>query len=372
MKKILRRIFLGIVAIIVIAVAVGIIRMQTHVEKDVRVTMTDPEGNSYVAYIEDNGETLARVTDENGELWKAQINADGSVGEKVEKDTDHKAEDLTTTKYTGPEIDVSNDVTAFAGDVSEGGNGSQGTQAAPTTTTGSATTATNGGSNSGSTTTAANGGSNGSSTSTTAAQKPAGQTTTQQNTANEPNIIRYQKMFASGTYYMEFTTNDEELGDTPIVTAAKNGNILITTSIEGMKCEMLYLADKDKTYLVLNDYKKYCSVPEDLMGDDFDMSEMSLADKFGSDVSPNAITTDTVTINGKSLTRESYETADGAKMSYYFDNGTLVRLDNNTDGEAPVETYITKVTNDVPDSTFDIPKGYGYLNLSWLNAFVGD
>ena len=31
-------------------------------------------------------------------------------------------------------------------------------------------------------------------------------------------------------------------------------------------------------------------------------------------------------------------------------------------------TVFSKFTTNVPDSYFEIPKGYGYLNLSWLES----
>ena len=53
-------------------------------------------------------------------------------------------------------------------------------------------------------------------------------------------------------------------------------------------------------------------------------------------------------------------------MQYYFDGDTLVRLDSTGEDGVVASTYITRITTDVPDSTFEIPKGYGYLNLDWL------
>jgi hypothetical protein len=44
----------------------------------------------------------------------------------------------------------------------------------------------------------------------------------------------------------------------------------------------------------------------------------------------------------------------------------LVRRDNvYSDGHVD-STYFAQITTDVPDSCFEIPKGYGYLNLDWI------
>ena len=354
MKKILQRVFLSLgIIIVAIGVAAYFFLFREGGTEIVRLTVTDASGNTYLATTDADGNTDAIVVDENGTPWNVEINDDGSLGTTGSKaDVDSKD---VITNYSGPVIDESVDTNAYTGAPVTQQNDSSSKPAESTTTQPSEanqTTATQ---------------------QTTAAQ----QTTQQQQTTTAPsgdssatqtsNIIKYQQMFSSGTYYMEFTTNDEEIGDAPIVAAAKNGNILITTTMDGMNCSMLYLADKDKTYLILTDYKKYCSVPESMLGDDFDMNSFNLMDTFASDINESSIKKDKVVIDGKTLIRESYSTEDGSTMSYYFDGDTLVRLDNHGADGTNTETYISKITSDVPDSTFEIPKNYGYLNLSWLD-----
>ena len=341
MKKIILRVLL-IIGIILLAIAIAAYFLLFREGKvdNVRVTVTDPSGNAYIAVTGEDGKKNAVVADEDGNIWEVEIKDDGSLGTTGKSLNDeYDIKDVLTT-YSGPDINDNVDTNAYTGQVVED-------TTVPTTeqsTTGQSTT---------------------SQTTTKASEEP----TTQKKT--EPsNIIRYQQMFASGTYYMEFTTNDPELGDEPIITAAKNGNVLIKAKMDNLDCSMLYLADKDKTYLILDNFKKYCSVPQSMLGDDFDMNSFNLMDSFASEVDEKSITRDTVDINGQTLVRESYTTADGSKMSYYFNDGTLVRLDNNN-GKTSTETYISKITNDVPDSTFDIPSNYGYLNLSWLDFLGG-
>ena len=351
MKKILIRVALIILAVILaIVIAAYFLLFRDPGADDVRSTIVDAEGNTYIAVTDKDGNTFAIVADEKGDRWEVEVKDDGSLGSTVENVNDEYAITDIITTYAGPAIDESVDSDAFTGNVIEDNSKqnedtTQGTTA-PSSQSDNQTSTTE---------------------STTAPTTTA--PTSEKDDSKTANIIRYQKMFSSGTYYMEFTTNDKELGDTPIVAAAKNGNILIKTNMDGMDCSMLYLADKDKTYLLLDNYKKYCSVPQSMLGDDFNMSSFNLMESFADEVSENAIKTDNVEINGKTLVRESYTTADGSTMRYYFDNGVLVRLDNESD-EGNVETYISKITNDVPDSTFSIPKNYGYLNLSWLD-FLG-
>ena len=80
---------------------------------------------------------------------------------------------------------------------------------------------------------------------------------------------------------------------------------------------------------------------------------------------------DAVEINGEKLILESYvSTVDGTTVNYYFQNDVLVRRDNVfSDGHVD-STYFATITTDVADSYFEIPKGYGYINLSFLEAFA--
>ena len=78
-----------------------------------------------------------------------------------------------------------------------------------------------------------------------------------------------------------------------------------------------------------------------------------------------------VEINGEKLILESYNSKEyGTTVNYYFDGDVLVRRDNvYSDGHVD-STYFAQITTDVPDSCFEIPKGYGYLNLDWLGLLA--
>jgi CTP:phosphocholine cytidylyltransferase-like protein len=83
------------------------------------------------------------------------------------------------------------------------------------------------------------------------------------------------------------------------------------------------------------------------------------------------ITVSEVEINGEKLILESYvSTVDGTTVNYYFQDDVLVRRDNIfADGHVD-STYFAVITTDVPDSYFEIPKGYGYINLSLLEGLM--
>lgn len=338
MKKIIRGVLLGLLAVIVIGVSVlayflfGANKPKT----DDKLIVTDGAGNSYLAVVDEEGQTLVAVTDANGSIYAAATDSKGNVGSTVANIDDVlKKEDLPTN-YTGQNFDVTANSNDYSGSA----------ESVPSTTAPASSTQN--------------------------AQPSDASTSAPADELKAYRFEKYQQIFAGGTYLMQFTTNDEELGDTPITAAVKNGNIYIETKIQSMGCKMLYLAGSGSkqgtTYLIIDDFKKYCKMPADLLGDDLDMTNMmgNFASK-----TDREITVSKVNIGGKELICESYTDKDGTIVKYYFDGETLVRRDNeNKDGTVET-TYITRITSDVPDSLFQIPDNYGYLNLSFLGGLSG-
>lgn len=337
MKKIIRGIFIGIFSVIIIAVsAVAVMLFGPEGKTEVvRPTVTDVSGNVYLQAVGEAGEIYAAVTDSNGNIWAAEYE-NGKVGNTVASlNGEFNLTDIPKN-YEGEKFDETVNASVFTGNV----------QTEPTTTEPPQTSNPN---------------------PSTPKPTPDEPTTDKKPSENKPfRMEKYQNIFKSNTYLMEFTTDDPDLGDTPIVAAAKGGNILIETSIEGIECKMLYLSDKDTTYLLFDSFKKYCKLPESLLGEDMDMKDLNMGANFASDVTSDDIEYTTVTISGQTLNCESYTTDDGKQMKYYFDGDTLVRLDCVSKDGVATSTFISRISSDVPDSTFEIPKNYGYLNLSWL------
>ena len=100
------------------------------------------------------------------------------------------------------------------------------------------------------------------------------------------------------------------------------------------------------------------------------LTSISLASCGGDDIDTSKIETSTAKIGDQTLYCETIKDDQG-EMRYYFNGDTLVRMDSvNNDGTID-STYISKLTSDVPDSMFQSPSNYGYLNLSWLEALAG-
>lgn len=304
-------------------------------------TMVDSSGKSHLVVIDGNGTSYAVVTDTDGNRYAAEYVGD-SIGSTVGQVNDQIAlSDLPTEANPDSQVVVTNNPNDYMGDVST-------TSPVPSTTVPTTQPSTN----------------------------LTPDATTTEPTPTEPGpydlvpyrIEKYEEIFAGGTYLMEITTNDPDLGDTPITMAIKNGDMFINTTIEGMKCDMIFDSKTDTMYLIFADWKKYCKLPEDLMGEDFDMSTM-MADFGMNDV--GEVTVSTANINGQELIMESYVSeVDGSTVNYYFNGDQMVRRDNISKSGTTDSIYISKFLSEVPDSYFQIPEGYGYLNLSWIGALM--
>ena len=353
MKKILRRILVCILILAVAGIGAGIYYFTYDPDKadeNGNGYVTDNKGMTYTMVADKEGATYVVVTDDAGNRYAAEF--DGTtVGDTVGDINGEVALGDVPTNYTGAHIDVTNDVNKFQGDVSTTLPSFTGAPDDNTTTTNNS-------------------------------QKPAGDNneeviTTKPNGSNDKltayRIEKYQQIFNSGTYLMKVTTNDESVGDQPVTMAIKNGNMYVEMAMDmegtSMNCSMLYLKGKDTLYLIFNDWKKYCKMPEDMMGEDMDIGAMM--DEMGGEVAEiGKVSVSEVEINGEKLILESYNSKDGTTVNYYFDGDLLVRRDNvYSDGHVD-STYFAQITTDIPDSYFEIPKNYGYINLDWLGLLA--
>lgn len=348
MKKILSSVILGI--FVVVAVVGGTAYFVLFHNPDAPLpeepvatqpTMVDSSGKSHLVVVDGNGTSYAVVTDAEGNRYAAEYSGN-QIGSTVGQVNDQIALGDLPSDSGGQQVVVTNNPDSYKGEV---GTTTPAQTTAPTTQT---------------TTTPPVSGNMTSTSAPSAAQDP--------NALVPYRIEKYEKIFASGTYLMEITTNDPDLGDTPITMALKGGNMYVDTTIEGMDCSMIFDSKSETMYLLFTDWKKYCKLPEDLMGEDFDMSSM-MAD-FGMD-DIGEISVSTADINGQKLIMESYvSSADGSTVNYYFNGDQLVRRDTITKNGAIDSIYVSKFMSDVPDSYFRIPDGYGYLNLSWIDALM--
>lgn len=286
-------------------------------------TVTDPDGVTYLAIEGSDGKTYAGVTDANGQLYAAKIDEKGNVL----KDGDLYVVDsydgtLPTNNTTAVSVNESrNDNYNYTGNAVTSENAST-SKRKPTTT---------------------------------AKDKDTASTTKRQET--ELLAEKYKKLFSSGTYYIEFSSDSM---DSPVTAAVKNENIYMKTSLEGMNCTMIYQKKKDSVYVVLNDYRVYCKMPSSML-DELDMTD------FGDSSDIKDVTVYEATIGDRDCICEAYELKNGGISTYYFYNGTLVRMDQiDKDGSTSV-MEVTKISSSVDDSLFELPKGFIPFNLSKLD-----
>ena len=352
MKKILRKVLACLLILLVAGIVAGV-RYFTYdpdmKDDDMYGYATDNQGMTYTMVADNQGTTYVVVTDAEGNRYAAEY--DGTtVGNTVGGINGEVALEDVPTNFTGSHIEVSNDIDKFQGEVST----TMPTLSQPDNTTTQREEPTQAGNNNVTTT------------------KPSVPDNKEEEKLKAYRIDKYQQIFKSGTYLMTITTNDESLGSTPVTMAIKNGNMYVEMAMAmentSINCSMLYLKGKDTMYLILNDWKKYCKMPQDMMGEDMNMSEM-MSEMGSEDI--GKITVSEVEINGEKLILESYvSTVDGTTVNYYFQDDVLVRRDNVfSDGHVD-STYFAVITTDVPDSYFEIPKGYGYINLSFLEALA--
>lgn len=329
MKKILQRTFLGILALIIVSVAVIVAVSNNANKPETSSVVTDAAGSTYRVHIEKDT-TYAVVTDENGNIWGADFdgNTVDLTGTRVNLNESYSAEDIPT-QFTGEHVDYTIDPNDYFdtpspqpdNQIQSGDSGAQGNEG------------------------------------NVPSEQP-------DNGPQAYRIQKYQDIIAGGTYLMTVTMIENGVQEDPITMAVKNGNVYISMNVDDLSAQMIYKAENDTMYMLLDFIKKYCEVPEDMMGGEMDMSAIATDFTVGN---INEVTAEETELNGNKVICESYIADDGSEFRYYFDqNDMLVRRDKFAPNGNTDVMLFSQLSTDVDDSLFEIPKGYGYLNISWL------
>ena len=182
---------------------------------------------------------------------------------------------------------------------------------------------------------------------------------------NEPQPLLYQKyrrMVEDGQFLMVFTTDDPELGKEPITAAMKDSSAVVDTVLQGFRIRMLYDAKKDQNYMLLPAFRSYTVLSEEMVED------MGLQRSLIESIEPHDPTNAevfTAEQDGETYTVEAF-LDDGAQTNYYFKGETLVKIVTVEPDGSISNIFVQTMTDKVPDSLFEIPKGYRRLNLSFL------
>ncbi len=321
-------------------------------------TVTDPQGVTYLAIEGSDGKTYAGVTDAAGKLYaapiddKGNVRTDGDLYEVTDYDGTLPANDTTVVpvddtgdgyNYADAPVVTDENLSTSKVEVTTKAPSDKTTNSDKTTKSDS-TTLSDKTTHSDKTT---------KSDSTT----KTNHTTNPRDDESELLAEKYKKLFASGTYYIEFSSDDME---EPVTAAVKNKNIYMKTKLEGMNCTMIYQESKDNLYVVLDDYRVYCKMPTTML-DELDMSQ------FGNSSAVVDATVYDAKIGDRTCRCEAYKLDNGGISVYYFYKDSLVRMDQiNEDGTVGVMN-ISKVSSTVDDSLFELPRGFIPFNLSKLD-----
>ena len=310
------------------------------------LTVTDADGITYLAVVDQENNVYAGVTDSEGQLYGVKIDDDGHVV-------------LDEDMYLIGEYDgtlPTNNTTAVAIHETNLDPGFDYGDAEVSRVTKDSQTDASAGNNDNK---KKNETDNGETTSDSEKKK-----------VDESQLLgsKYRTLFGSGTYLMVFSTDDPDM-PYEITTAFKNGNMYFDTTVEDMACQILFLADKNQGYIIIPTLRMYCTLPEDMLTE-MSSTMMEAEEEEGAEYTD--IEVYDVVISDRKCQCETYTYDDGTGKSYYFYNDQLVRMDFvDADGTTTVYS-ISKITSDVPDSYFELPKGYMKINLSWLMSQMGE
>lgn len=293
--------------------------------KQQTLTVTDADGVSYVAILDQNQEVYAGVTDENGNMYAAKIEngvvlkdqplyvIDNYTGTYPFNDTT-RTDDIVINQNNNNDIDLKGDAQTKPEKQTEDASG-----------------------------------------------EDSAEKTTQPKQPQEYQSDKFVKLFNSGTFAMTFSTDDPEMPD-DILMAMRSGSIYMDTSMEGISCKVIYDANKKTGYIIIPQLRVYCLLPDDLAKDmsesQFEMPDISEA---------TSAEVYEVTIDDKDCTCEEFKYDDGTVRSYYFYNGNLIRMTVLDKGETTLYNIKT-LSSDVDSSYFEMPKGYLKVDLSWLES----
>lgn len=317
MKK--KKKMIALMVVIVLAALAVCVRSVRNSSKQT-LTITDPDGMTYLAILDQNNNVYAGITDPSGNLYGARIDSDGyPVLDESLYVVGEYTGTLPRNNTTAVDIQQTNSGTTY--------NYNAEVSIVEDTDSKSSTKADK---------------SNNSSSSEKA----------------ELMSEKYLKLFASGTYFMKFTSTDPDIPG-EIIMAFKGGSIYLETTVEGIPAEVIYNDATKQGAIVIKQFRTYCTLPDDMIAE---MSGGAIDVEKAMEY--DTVKTYKVDINGRECICESFTYADGDVKNYYFYNKELVRMDFiEPDGSSTIYN-ISEISSNVPDSYFEMPKGYIKLDMA--------
>lgn len=322
MKK--KKKMIALMVIIVLAAVIVCVKSIRNSSQQT-LTVTDPDGITYLAILDQNNNVYAGITDDSGNLYGARIDENGYP---VLDESLYVVGEYTGTlpRNNTTEVDIQQTNSGTTYDYNADVSVVEDTNSDSSAKTNKDNT-----------------------------NSSSSDTDTEKTLLSE----KYLKLFASGTYLMRFTSNDPDLTG-EILMAFKGGSVYLETTVEGIPAEVIYDSTTKEGAIVIKKYRIYCTLPDDMA------QEMSTGSNI--DVSKSLdydeVKTYKVDINGRECICESFSYSDGDVKNYYFYNEELVRMDFiDADGSSTIYN-ITELSSSVPDSYFEMPKGYIKLDMA--------
>ena len=181
-------------------------------------------------------------------------------------------------------------------------------------------------------------------------------------TVDAYRVKNLQKSFSDGDWHIKIKAAVDDYGNNLTLTfAGKGENLFMRYDYgKGLVIEYLYLASKDRLYIISDSDKEYVIVPKDeaeyFVEMMYAMAEVYKVQNVGK------VTAKTCVYNGYSAVVETYtDTKYGIKKSYYFVKNKLAGVEFTYDGER--EAYSSFTVTDTPSSSlFKVPSGYKKVN----------
>ena len=168
-----------------------------------------------------------------------------------------------------------------------------------------------------------------------------------------PRTEPFFRIFESGTFHIKFSVTAG--GVTADVELFVKGEMMaMSTSAAGESIRII-IRD-DKTYMI-NDAEKIIIITAAMPG----MSDFA---KMGQTDNITFTGTGTAAFNGRNLSYEEYTTNDG-RAQYFVDGNKLVGIRSISPGTGTVDSIISVLDQNVPDSAFAVPsRGYQVQDMS--------
>ncbi|MCR5041560.1 MAG: hypothetical protein K6C36_05585 [Clostridia bacterium] len=180
------------------------------------------------------------------------------------------------------------------------------------------------------------------------------------------------EIFNSGTFYMEGTMTSGEDVDVPVKMAINPESVYLIsgfTVAENNLIELAILMQGDQKYIIYPVSQQYVELNATAMriiGLDSSLLEFGMSN-FQTDDTSKVSESGTEKIDGKEVSYDVFEAADGTSIRRYVDGDKLVRIETyDAEGKIVSTLNFDFVTSSIPDGMLQIPTSYTEVTVMKL------